>query len=256
MSSKEWVYGIHTVGELLRQHPEDVLELLIQQDREDKRINELKGLADAAGVSWQGLDRKDLDKRLRNLQSGAVHQGVIALCRLGGTVLDERGLATLLDSLAHPPLVLVLDEVTDPHNLGACLRTADAAGVDVVIVPKDRSAPLNMTARKVACGAADTIAFAAVTNLSRTLGELKERGIWIAGAAGEAQNSLYSIDFKQPIAIVMGSEGKGLRRLTREHCDYLMSIPMAGALSSLNVSVAAGILMYEVVRQRVVDSGS
>ncbi len=251
MSSKDWVYGIHTVSELLRQHPEDVLELLIQQDREDKRINELKGLAAAAGVSWQGLDRKDLDKRLRNLQPGAVHQGVIALCRLGGTVLDERGLAKLLDSLTHPPLILVLDEVTDPHNLGACLRTADAAGVDAVIVPKDRSAPLNMTARKVACGAADTIAFAEVTNLSRTLGELKERGIWIAGAAGEAEDSLYAMDFRQPIAIVMGSEGKGLRRLTREHCDYLMSIPMAGALSSLNVSVATGLCLFEAVRQRV-----
>ncbi len=251
MSSKDWVYGIHTVSELLRQHPEDILELLIQQDREDKRINELKGLAAAAGVSWKGLERKDLDKRLRNLQPGAVHQGVIALCRLGGTVLDERGLAKLLDSLTHPPLILVLDEVTDPHNLGACLRTADAAGVDAVIVPKDRSAPLNMTARKVACGAADTIAFAEVTNLSRTLGELKERGIWIAGAAGEAEDSLYNIDFKQPIAIVMGSEGKGLRRLTREHCDYLMSIPMAGALSSLNVSVATGLCLFEAVRQRV-----
>lgn len=250
MSSKEWVYGIHAVSELLKQHPEDVLELLIQQDREDKRINELKALASAAGVSWQGLERKDLDKRIRNVQQGAVHQGVIALCRLGGTVLDERGLDALLDSLSRPPLLLILDEITDPHNLGACLRTADAAGVDAVIVPKDRSAPLNMTARKVACGAAETVPFASVTNLSRTLENIKNRGIWIAGAAGEATDSLYSIDFKIPIAIVMGSEGKGLRRLTREHCDYLMSIPMAGELSSLNVSVATGLCLFEAVRQR------
>lgn len=250
MSNKEWVYGIHTVSELLKQHPEDVLELFLQQDREDKRINEIKALAGAAGVNWQGLDRKDLDKRLRNMQKGAVHQGVIALCKLGGSVLDERGLDALLDGLQHPPLLLILDEVTDPHNLGACLRTADAAGVDAVIVPKDRAAPLNMTARKVACGAADTIAFVAVTNLSRSLEGLKQRGIWIAGAAGEAEQSLYAMNFKQPIAIVMGSEGKGLRRLTREHCDYLMSIPMSGALSSLNVSVATGLCLFEAVRQR------
>lgn len=250
MSSKEWVYGIHAVSELLKQHPEDVLELVIQQDREDKRINELKALASAAGVNWQGLERKDLDKRIRNVQQGAVHQGVIALCRLGGTMLDERGLDALLDSLSHPALLLILDEITDPHNLGACLRTADAAGVDAVIVPKDRSAPLNMTARKVACGAAETVPFASVTNLSRTLESIKSRGIWIAGAAGEATDSLYNIDFKIPIAIVMGSEDKGLRRLTREHCDYLMAIPMAGELSSLNVSVATGLCLFEAVRQR------
>jgi 23S rRNA (guanosine2251-2'-O)-methyltransferase len=250
LSQKEWVYGIHTVSELLKQHPEDVLELLIQQDREDKRINEVKSLAAAAGVSWQDQDRKDLDKRLRKLGAGAVPQGVVALCKLGGSILDEPGLDALLDGLDHPALILILDEVTDPHNLGACLRTADAAGVDVVIVPKDRAAPLNMTARKVACGAADTIAFAAVTNLSRTLAALKQRGIWIAGAAGEAQDSLYGMDFKQPIAIVMGSEDKGLRRLTREHCDYLLSIPMAGELSSLNVSVATGLCLFEAVRQR------
>lgn len=250
MSNKEWVYGIHTVSELLKQHPEDVLELHIQQDREDKRINEVKVLASAAGVSWQGQDRKDLDKRLRSIQKGAVHQGVVALCKFSGSILDERGLDVLLDGLQHPPLLLILDEVTDPHNLGACLRTADAAGVDAVIVPKDRAAPLNMTARKVACGAADTIPFVSVTNLSRALEGLKQRGIWIAGAAGEAQESLYTMDFKQPIAIVMGSEGKGLRRLTREHCDYLMSIPMAGELSSLNVSVATGLCLFEAVRQR------
>ena len=250
MSSKEWVYGIHTVSELLKQNPQDVLELLLQEGREDRRINEVRQLADQAGVSWQSVERRDLDKRLRNIQSGAVHQGVIALCRVGATVQDERALAALLDTLEQPPLLLVLDEVTDPHNLGACLRTADAAGVDAVIVPKDKSAPLNMTARKVACGAADTIPFVVVTNLSRTLQDLKSRGIWISGAAGEAASSLYDMDFRVPTAIVMGSEGKGLRRLTREQCDYLVSIPMAGALSSLNVSVATGVCLFEVARQR------
>ena len=248
--NKEWIYGLHAVSELLRQHPQDVLELLLLQGRDDKRVNEVKSLASAAGVQWQELERRDLDRRLRNLPSGAVHQGVIALVRLGGQILDERALDALLDGLTGPALLLVLDEVTDPHNLGACLRTADAAGVDAVIVPKDRSAPLNMTARKVACGAAETVPFVAVTNLSRTLESLQKRGIWVAGAAGEASQSLYEIDFRQPIAIVMGSEGKGMRRLTREHCDYLMAIPMAGALSSLNVSVATGLCLFEAVRQR------
>ena len=248
--SKEWIYGLHAVSELLRQHPEDVLELQLLQGRDDKRVNEVKSLASAAGVQWQELERRDLDRRLRNLPSGAVHQGVIALVRLGGQILDEKALDALLDSLGRPALLLVLDEVTDPHNLGACLRTADAAGVDAVIVPKDRSAPLNMTARKVACGAAETVPFVAVTNLSRTLESLQQRGIWIAGAAGEAEQSLYEMDFRQPVAIVMGSEGKGMRRLTREHCDYLMAIPMAGALSSLNVSVATGLCLFEAVRQR------
>lgn len=251
--NKEWIYGIHAVSELLRQHPEDVLELQLLQGRDDKRVNEIKALASAAGVQWQELERRDLDRRLRNLPSGAVHQGVIALVRLGGQLLDEKALDALLDALERPALLLVLDEITDPHNLGACLRTADAAGVDAVIVPKDRSAPLNMTARKVACGAAETVPYAAVTNLSRTLESLKQRGIWIAGAAGEATQSLYEIDFAQPTAIVMGSEGKGLRRLTREHCDYLMAIPMAGALSSLNVSVATGLCLFEAVRQRRVQ---
>ncbi len=250
MSSKEWVYGLHAISELLKQHPEDVLELLLQGGREDRRIAEVRALADAAGVAVQALERREFERRLRQLPSGAVHQGVMALCRMGVSVLDERALDALLEGLSGPALLLVLDEVTDPHNLGACLRTADAAGVHAVIVPKDRSAPLNMTARKVACGAAETIPFVAVTNLSRTLEALQQRGIWIAGAAGEAQSSLYEIDFSVPIAIVMGSEGKGLRRLTREHCDYLMAIPMAGALSSLNVSVATGLCLFEAVRQR------
>ena len=144
----------------------------------------------------------------------------------------------------------VLDEVTDPHNLGACLRSADAAGVDAVIVPKDRSAPLNLTVRKVASGAAETVPLFAVTNLSRTLKDLQQRGIWLCGTAGEAEKTLYQQDLTGPLAILMGSEGKGLRRLTRETCDYLVSIPMAGAVSSLNVSVAAGICLFEAVRQR------
>jgi 23S rRNA (guanosine2251-2'-O)-methyltransferase len=250
VSGREWVYGLHAISELLKQHPEDVLELLLQGGREDRRMAELRSLADAAGVAMQALERREFERRLRQLPAGAVHQGVMALCRVGVSVLDERALDALLDKLTGPALLLVLDEVTDPHNLGACLRTADAAGVHAVIVPKDRSAPINMTVRKVACGAAETIPFVVVTNLSRTLEALQQRGIWIAGAAGEAKASLYEMDFNVPVAIVMGSEGRGLRRLTREHCDYLMAIPMAGALSSLNVSVATGLCLFEAVRQR------
>jgi 23S rRNA (guanosine2251-2'-O)-methyltransferase len=155
-----------------------------------------------------------------------------------------------LSALDHPPMLLVLDGVTDPHNLGACLRSAEAAGVDAVIVPKDKSADLNATVRKVACGAAETMPFVRVTNLARTLEKLKQQGIWLYGTAGEAAQSVFEVDLKGPVALVMGAEGKGMRRLTREHCDYLVNLPMAGAVSSLNVSVATGICLFEAVRQR------
>ncbi len=256
MSDKEWIVGIHAVSELLKQHPEEIHELLIQQDRDDARINEIKTLASDIGISWKALDKRELEKKItgkgnaQSKQRPPVHQGVAASCTLGAGLKDERFLYSMLDSLKHPALLLVLDEITDPHNLGACLRSADAAGVDAVILPKDKSATLNMTVRKVACGAAETVNIIAVTNLSRTLTELKQKGIWIAGAAGEATQSLFELDFKPATAIVMGSEGKGLRRLTREHCDYLMSIPMAGQLSSLNVSVATGVCLFEAKRQR------
>ena len=150
----------------------------------------------------------------------------------------------------EPPFLLILDSVTDPHNLGACLRSADAAGVQAVIAAKDKSAPLNSTARKVACGAAETVPFITVTNLARTMRELQDRGVWLIGAAGEASSNIYTTDLVGPVAIVMGAEGKGLRRLTREHCDSLVHIPMAGTVSSLNVSVATGICLFEALRQR------
>jgi 23S rRNA (guanosine2251-2'-O)-methyltransferase len=165
-------------------------------------------------------------------------------------MLDE-----LLDRSEAPPLLLVLDGVTDPHNLGACLRTADAAGALAVIVPKDKSATLNATARKVACGAAEVVPLVAVTNLARTLEKLQKRGVWIVGTAGEASQELYSQDLSGPIALVMGAEGKGMRRLTREHCDYLVRLPMAGSVSSLNVSVATGVCLFEALRQRRATSG-
>jgi len=168
----------------------------------------------------------------------------------GEPMLDE-----LLDRSEAPPLLLVLDGVTDPHNLGACLRTADAAGALAVIVPKDKSATLNATVRKVACGAAEVVPLVAVTNLARTLEKLQKRGVWIVGTAGEASQELYSQDLSGPIALVMGAEGKGMRRLTREHCDYLVRLPMAGSVSSLNVSVATGVCLFEALRQRRATSG-
>lgn len=255
MSTREWIVGIHSVTELLRRHPEDVYELVLQQERTDQRLDEVRTLATELGIKTQVMPKAALEKKLQGESKGAgkrvpVHQGVAALCQYRDTVKDEAFLTKLLDNLDHPPLILVLDEVTDPHNLGACLRTADAAGADAVIVPKDNSATMNMTVRKVASGAAEKVNLVAVTNLARTLAALQQRGIWISGTAGEADHSLYQADLTGPVAIVMGSEGKGLRRLTREHCDYLISIPMAGAVSSLNVSVAAGVCLFEAVRQR------
>ena len=259
MSGREWIVGIHSVSELLRRNPEDVFELVLQQERADQRLEEVRELALELGIKIQVMPKAALEKKLLGESKGEgkgtgkrvpVHQGVAALCQWRDTVKDEAFLNKLLTNLDHPALILVLDEVTDPHNLGACLRTADAAGVDAVIVPKDNSATLNMTVRKVASGAAEKVNLVAVTNLARTLVALQERGIWISGTAGEADHSLYQADFTGPVAIVMGSEGKGLRRLTREHCDYLISIPMAGVVSSLNVSVAAGVCLFEAVRQR------
>lgn len=260
MSAREWIVGIHAVSELLRRHPEDVHELLLQQERSDQRIDEVRALAQELGLVFKVVPRAELEKRIagdskpsgksRQGKTGPVHQGVAALCQWRDTVKDEAFLTAMLDKLPHSPLLLILDEVTDPHNLGACLRTADAAGVDAVIVPKDNSATMNLTVRKVASGAAEKVNLVAVTNLSRTMAALQQRGIWITGTAGEATQTLYEADLTGPRAIAMGSEGKGLRRLTREHCDFLISIPMAGAVSSLNVSVATGVCLFEAVRQR------
>jgi 23S rRNA (guanosine2251-2'-O)-methyltransferase len=169
---------------------------------------------------------------------------------LQNSAKDARFLTQMLDSLERDPLLLVLDGITDPHNLGACLRTADAAGVDAIIVPKDKSASLNTTVRKVASGAAESLNFVVVTNLQRCLEALKERGIWLVGTADEAKRSVYDQELTGAVALIMGSEGKGLRRLTRETCDFLVSIPMSGDVSSLNVSVATGVCLFEAVRQR------
>ncbi|MGH1470649.1 MAG: 23S rRNA (guanosine(2251)-2'-O)-methyltransferase RlmB [Cellvibrionaceae bacterium] len=247
----EWVFGIHSVQALLKASSDRVQHLYLLQTRKDQRLTKLLALAEKQDISYEFLSRDELDKLIESASDdGDInHQGAIARCS-PGKVHDEAFLNELLDGLAEDPLLLVLDGVTDPHNLGACLRTAEAAGVQAVIAPKDNSASVNSTVRKVASGAAETLPYIVVTNLSRTLKALQRRGVWIVGSAGEAEQSIYQTDFTGPKAIVMGAEGEGMRRLTREHCDFLASIPMQGQVSSLNVSVAVGVFLFESLRQR------
>lgn len=243
MAEQEWVYGIHAVAALLARAPERIVELRVQEGRVDQRMQQLLAAAEAAGVTVERVPRAELDRQ----QEGR-HQGVVA--RLAAQVeYRESDLEVLLER-AGTPFLLVLDGVTDPHNLGACLRSADAAGVTAVIAPKDKAAGLTPVVRKVACGAAETVPFVQVTNLARTLKQLQELGVWIVGAAGEAERSLYEQELTGPIALVMGAEGSGMRRLTKDCCDFLVNLPMAGSVSSLNVSVATGICLFEAVRQR------
>jgi 23S rRNA (guanosine2251-2'-O)-methyltransferase len=248
--SEETVYGIHAVRSILERRPTALRRLLVVAGRNDRRLTELVDLARAAGVAIETRPAGELE----SLAGGGVHQGVVARVTPAGP-LDEDDLLTRLEGAARPPLVLVLDGVQDPHNLGACLRTADAAGVDAVVVPRDRAASLSPVVRKVAAGAAETVAFVQVTNLARTLRELKDHGLWIVGTDGEAESLHYSADLKGPLALVLGAEGTGMRRLTREHCDLVVRLPMLGAVESLNVSVATGVMLYEALRQRAAPGG-
>lgn len=245
MSKSELIYGIHAVDALLEKQPERVIEIYALKGRDDERLSSIIAKAREWGVSVQFMQRKALDDK----SAGEQHQGVIARVK-AAKILTDHDLDTCLNELNVPPFLLILDGVTDPHNLGACLRSADAAGVHAVIIPKDNSASLTPVVRKVACGAAESVPLIHVTNLARTIRTLQEKGIWIYGAAGEAQQSLYDCKLEGGIALAMGAEGKGLRRLTREHCDQLIKLPMAGSVSSLNVSVATGICLFEAVRQR------
>lgn len=245
-AGEEWLFGLHTVQALLKTEAKRIRELRLLRGREDQRLMKIRMLADNLGIPRRWASRAELDA----LIAEGNHQGVVALCRAGGDIRDERYLFALLDQLGEPPLLLVLDGVTDPHNLGACLRTADAAGVHAVIVPKDGSASLTPTARKVACGAADAVPLVVVTNLARALRELRQRGLWVVGAAGEAARTIDQADLRGPLVLALGAEDKGLRRLTREHCDSLVKVPMRGVVTSLNVSVAAGVCLFEAVRQR------
>jgi len=245
MKKAERVFGLHAVHSLLQRNPTRVAVLLVLEARSDGRISEILQLAGKANVPVRRVSRSELDE----LVPGVSHQGVLA--ETGSAPgLSEKELSGFLENLEKPVFLLVLDGVQDPHNLGACLRSADAAGVDAVIVPRDRSAPLNSTVRKVACGAAENVPVVRVTYLARTLRALKDAGVWIYGAAAEAESVIYEADLSGALALVLGGEGKGLRRLTREHCDGLVAIPMTGSLSSLNVSVAAGVCLFEARRQR------
>lgn len=241
----EIIYGIHAVNALLERDPQRFLEVFILKGREDRRLQAVIAALEANGIVIQVANRQWLNSKVE----GVVHQGIVARVK-EGRQYQESDLPDLLASVAQP-FLLILDGVTDPHNLGACLRNADAAGVHAIIVPRDRSAQLNATAKKVACGAAENVPLIRVTNLARTLHLLQENQVWIVGTAGEADHTLYQSKLTGPLALVMGAEGEGMRRLTREHCDELISIPMAGSVSSLNVSVATGVCLFEAVRQRL-----
>lgn len=238
------VFGLHAVMSVLNNNPRSITRLVLSDSRKDKRLVEIETRAQEQGVSIERVAPKALQKLLGDVR----HQGVAAEFK-AREVMSEPELLKLVMS-TDKPLLLIVDGVTDPHNLGALLRTADAAGVDAVIVPRSGSAGLTPVVRKVASGAAETMAFCPVANLARTLGELKELGVWIYGTSDTAEGDYTGVDYKGPVAIAMGAEGKGLRRLTQQACDGLISIPMAGSVSSLNVSVAAGVCLFEVVRQR------
>jgi 23S rRNA (guanosine2251-2'-O)-methyltransferase len=238
------VFGFHAVTARLRHEASSVEEIYIDAERHDRRMQDLIAAAKAANVRVIHAD----DQRLSNMVGTRRHQGVVAKA---GQLSLARNLDELLDAIEGPPLLLILDGITDPHNLGACLRVADGAGAHAVIAPKDRAVGLNATAAKVASGAAETVPYITVTNLARAMRELKERDIFLIGTTDDAEKTLYQADFSGPAALVMGSEGEGMRRLTRETCDVLVSIPMFGAVESLNVSVASGICLFEARRQRL-----
>ena len=242
---KTLITGIHAVESALKNDADNISQVWIAESKRNQRVKELIHHAQKRGLIAHRADMKMLDKLAKTRQ----HQGVVAEYNAPAS-FDENDLLDLLDKLDSTPLLLVLDGVTDPHNLGACLRTADAAGVQAVIAPKDNAVGLTPAARKVASGAAETVPFVQVTNLVRTMEKLKKLGIWFIGTSDKATGDIYTQNFKTPTAIVMGAEGKGLRRLTEEHCDELVSIPMAGQVSSLNVSVATGVCLFEVIRQR------
>ncbi len=246
MAKNILIYGLHAVQAYLERHPEGVLEVFLLKSRDDERLNRLIQSLRPLGLTLQWRERSQLD----DLAGDSHHQGVVARVREQAPG-DEHALMDFLDALQVPPFLLLLDNITDPHNLGACLRSADAAGVHAVITPRDKSASITPVVRKVAVGAAETLPFFQVTNLARTMEALRERGIWLIGTALEpSAKALYELDLKGALGIVMGAEGSGLRRLTRENCDLLTYIPMAGSVESLNVSVATGVTLFEALRQR------
>lgn len=250
MKGKRRVAGVHAAEAAVEHHPDRIVKVWLDDRRDDGRILRLAGRLAALGIDPLPTARSRLDA----LAEGHHHQGVvIELAGLGE--LGESELRSVLESPRGCPFFLVLDQVQDPHNLGACLRTADAAGVQGLVLTKDQSVGITPTVAKVASGAAETVPIYRVVNLARALDWMKQSGIWLVGAAGEAAGSVYDIDLTVPLGLVVGAEGKGLRRLTRERCDLLARIPMAGSIESLNLSVATGILLFEAVRQRRTGRG-
>jgi len=245
MAESRIIHGFHAVTARIRQHADSIMELYVDAKRHDPRAKDLLKLAESNAVRVIPMDGKRLDGMAGNTR----HQGVVARVDASQKVMH---LDDVLDTLTEPALILVLDGIQDPHNLGACLRSADAFGVHAVIAPKDRAVGINATVEKVACGAAETVPFITVTNIARTLRELKERDIWVVGTDGEAETELPNLKHSGALALVMGAEGEGLRRLTKETCDQLIRIPMMGSVESLNVSVSTGICLYEARRQRIV----
>ena len=248
VTENEWIYGVHAVMGLLKADAARLHEIRLLRQRRDQRLDRIRALAETQGVPWQWAERAELDR----LAPGR-HQGVAAHC-VAGPLRDESYLLELV-AQRREPLFLVLDGITDPHNLGACLRVADAAGVAAVIAPRDRAVGITATVQKVASGAAATVPYVVVTNLARLLRRLRDAGVWVVGTGGEAETSLYDADLRGPLALVMGAEDAGMRRLTRESCDLLVRLPMQGAVESLNVSVAAGICLFEAQRQRRAPAG-
>ncbi len=244
-STTRWVAGINAVASALEHDSEHVREILLEAGAKNPRLAEIESTARERGIALRRVNAQALN----GAAGDARHQGVVARYEAART-FDEDDLAGLVEAAEGKALVLVLDGITDPHNLGACLRSAAAAGAHAVLIPKDKSAPVNATVRKTSSGAADRIPVVRVTNLARSLRELRDLGVWVYGLEGESPTSLYGVDLRGNVALVLGSEGEGMRRLTREHCDGLVKIPMPGDIESLNVSVAAGVCLFEAVRQR------
>jgi 23S rRNA (guanosine2251-2'-O)-methyltransferase len=248
MAETRLIHGFHAVISRVRQNAASIREVYVDQARDDRRVRELKALVEGHGLRLMLVDAKRLDGMTGNER----HQGVAARVEAAKlpTHVDD-----VLEALSEPPLLLILDGVTDPHNLGACLRVADAMGAHAVVAPKDRAVGLNATVAKVASGAAETVPYIAVTNLARTMRELKDRGVWLIGADEQGEQSLFDAKLDGAVGWVLGAEGEGMRRLTRESCDLLVRIPMLGSVESLNVSVSAGICLAETRRQRGVPGG-
>jgi 23S rRNA (guanosine2251-2'-O)-methyltransferase len=243
--SKHHIYGYHAVNALFENPHRRIEKVMVVKDKQDKRMVKILEAANKRGIYVEHVTKESIDNTFPN----ANHQGVVAFAT-PAVQYSEKEIPDLLATCDKPLLILILDGVTDPHNLGACLRTADAAGVDFVIIPKDKNVGITPTVTKVACGAVEVIPIVRVTNLARVMKLLQNNGVWLYGAAGESAELIYSFDFSIDVAIVMGAEGKGLRRLTREYCDGHFALPMYGQVESLNVSVATAVSLYEVIRQR------